>query len=79
MPIAGDMIYGAHWPLLSQIKKDFSQNKKGKEPPMIRRFALHAHALEFLGINRQGVSIHAEYAKDMKVLLRQLRKYDYRS
>lgn len=75
-PIAGDLIYGGSWPLLSKIKKKYSYNRTGEEQPLITRFALHARSLQFKDKKGESIEITADYPKDFAVFLKQLRKYD---
>ena len=63
-------------PYLSRFKKNFSANRNDEERPMIGRFALHAHSLEFEGMDGEPIKIIAEYPKDMAVFIKQLRKFD---
>jgi 23S rRNA pseudouridine955/2504/2580 synthase len=73
-PITGDALYGGKMFYLSSLKKNYRLKKWTDEQPLIRRFALHAHALEFKLINGAQVKIEAPYPKDMRVLVAQLEK-----
>lgn len=75
-PIAGDALYGAKMPMLSELKKNFSLGKYKEEKPMITRVALHAYNLKLKGMNDEDLDITAEYPKDLAVFLKLLRKYD---
>lgn len=73
-PITGDVQYGGKMFYLSSLKKKYNLKQWTDEQPLIKRFALHAHALEFLLINGEKVKIEAPYPKDMRVLVSQLEK-----
>ncbi len=73
-PITGDSQYGGKLFYLSSLKKNYRLKKWTDEQPLIRRFALHAHALEFTLINGEKAKIEAPYPKDMRVLTSQLEK-----
>jgi 23S rRNA pseudouridine955/2504/2580 synthase len=75
-PIVADKIYGGELPFLSDLKKKFNLKKGSEEQPMINRFALHAHALNFQDINGKTLNIVADYPKDFNVFLSQLKKFD---
>jgi 23S rRNA pseudouridine955/2504/2580 synthase len=75
-PITADEIYGGTQPYLSKIKRNFSMAKDDSETPMIARFALHAHSLEFTGMDGAVIKIEANYTKDFAVFLKLLRKYN---
>jgi 23S rRNA pseudouridine955/2504/2580 synthase len=70
--IAGDELYGSQTPMLSKIKRKLS----GEDRPLIERFALHAHQLEFKDLNGDMKCVTAPYAKDFDVFLKLLNKYD---
>ena len=73
-PIIGDELYGGKPFYLSSIKKKFSLKKNTVEEPLIKRFALHAYKLVLTTRNEEEISIEAEYPKDFRVLLTQLRR-----
>jgi 23S rRNA pseudouridine955/2504/2580 synthase len=73
-PITGDVLYGGKMFYLSSLKKNYRLKKWTDEQPLIRRFALHAHALEFNLISGEKVKIEAPYPKDIRVLIGQLEK-----
>ncbi|MFT6112558.1 MAG: 23S rRNA pseudouridine955/2504/2580 synthase [Bacteroidia bacterium] len=75
-PIAADTIYGGKQPYLSKLKKNFTLNRTEEERPMIARFALHAHTLEFKDMDGETLKISADYPKDIAVFLKQLRKFN---
>ena len=58
--------------MLSKIKRKLS----GEDSPLIARFALHAHQLEFKDFNGDMKCVTAPYAKDFDVFLKLLNKYD---
>jgi 23S rRNA pseudouridine955/2504/2580 synthase len=70
--IAGDELYGSTIPMLSRIKRKIS----GEDRPLIERFALHAHQLEFTDLSGSVKVVTAPYAKDFEVFLKLLSKYD---
>ncbi len=72
-PVAADLMYGGHLSYLSEIKKKFSGEI---EKPLIPRFALHAHSVEFEDMHGKTRYFEAPYPKDMAVLLKQLRAFD---
>ncbi|MCU0447469.1 MAG: RNA pseudouridine synthase [Microscillaceae bacterium] len=73
--IVGDAQYGGLPVYLSELKRNFNLKKDAEELPLIQRFALHAHKLEFSLLDQTTVSIEAPYPKDFKALLIQLRKF----
>lgn len=72
--ITGDEQYGGKKFYLSSLKKNYRLKKWTEEQPLIRRFALHAHALEFTLINGEKKKVEAAYPKDIRVLVSQLEK-----
>ncbi len=72
-PLVNDELYQGAPLYLSQIKKKFNLKKDTEEQPLIKRFALHAHALVFDN-HKEKVTIVAEYPKDLAVLKKQLEK-----
>lgn len=75
-PITADTIYGGQLPYLSRLKRNFTPSKQQEETPMIHRFALHAAALTFTGMDGTPITVEAPYPKDMAVLIKLLDKYD---
>jgi 23S rRNA pseudouridine955/2504/2580 synthase len=73
-PITGDNLYGGKMFYLSSLKKNYRLKKFTDEQPLIRRFALHAHSLEFNLLNGEKLKVEAPYLKDMRVLVSQLEK-----
>jgi 23S rRNA pseudouridine955/2504/2580 synthase len=64
---------------LSMIKRKVHQGKDSEEKPMIGRFALHAHSIEFTNMQGEPVCITAPYANDFEVFVKLLDKYDTES
>ena len=74
-PIMCDKIYGDGKPFfLSHVKsKYFSE---GDEKPLLSRTALHAESISFFHpINNERISFTAEIPKDMRSVLKYLRKF----
>ena len=70
--IVGDNMYGGKPFFLSEIKRNFKIGKYEEEQPLIKRFALHAFGLS-LPTEKGELSVEAEYPKDMRVLIKQLK------
>lgn len=70
--IAGDELYGAHIPFLSEIKRKMS----GTDSPLIQRFALHARSVSLALPDGNTCTVEAPYYKDFEVFLKLLHKYD---
>jgi RluA family pseudouridine synthase len=70
--IAGDEQYGGHPVLLSTLKRKFNLKNGTEEEPLMKRMALHAFSLEFLGLDGKKLKVEAPYPKDFRVLLKQL-------
>ncbi|GGH19507.1 RNA pseudouridine synthase [Sphingobacterium alkalisoli] len=74
--IVGDLMYKGKPIYLSQIKKrGFTISKDQDEQPIIRRFALHSKAVEFV-LDGKKYAFEAQYPKDFATLLKQLEKFD---
>lgn len=71
-PITGDDTYGGKAFYLSSVKRGFNLKKDSTEEPFMKRMALHAYSLSFLGLNGQRLEISAPYPKDFNALLKQL-------
>lgn len=71
-PIAGDVTYGGKAFYLSSIKRGYNLKKEAEEEPFMKRMALHAYSLSFLGLNGEKLEITAPYPKDFGALLKQL-------
>lgn len=72
IPISGDETYGGKKFYLSSIKRDYNLKKNAEEEPFMRRMALHAHSLSFMGLNGDKIEVSAPYPKDLAALLKQL-------
>lgn len=74
-PILCDKLYGEGKPLfLSQIKRNW-RGDRFEEKPLISRQALHAYSLTFKHPSSlKEITFTAEYRKDMRTVLAQLRK-----
>lgn len=75
-PLVCDDIYGDPKPiLLSSLKKNFKLSKAAEEErPILNRLALHSHRLKFT-LNGIQHELEAEVPKDMRAVLKQLRKW----
>lgn len=71
-PITGDEMYGGKPFLLSSIKRGFNLKKDTEEQPFMKRMALHAHSIGFLGVNGEKIMVTAPYPRDLSALLKQL-------
>lgn len=76
LPLVGDVLYGGKPAYLSMIKRKVHQSKDSEEKPMIGRFALHAHSIEFTNMQGELITITAPYANDFEVFVKLLDKYD---
>ncbi len=76
LPLVGDTLYGGKPAYLSMIKRKVHQSKDSEEKPMIGRFALHAHSIEFTNMQGELITITAPYANDFEVFVKLLDKYD---
>lgn len=72
--IVNDDMYGGKPLLLSSLKKNYNLKKWTEELSLINRFALHAFELKFRGLNDELIHVKAEYPKDFRVLVEQLKK-----
>ncbi|TRX56229.1 RluA family pseudouridine synthase [Fulvivirga sp. M361] len=72
--ITGDPLYGGKPFYLSSIKRNYNLGKWEEELPLIKRHALHAHALSFKDLSGNEVAVKAEYPKDFRVVVKQLDK-----
>ena len=75
-PIICDPLYGDGKPImLSAFKKKYKLSQHDEEErPMISRLALHSFKLEFNDAHGKKHSIEAALPKDMRALLKQLKK-----
>ncbi len=73
-PILCDPLYGKNAPVfLSEIKNNW-RGDRYKERPLLARLALHAYSLKFTHpVNGKRIEVVAEYPKDLKSLITQLR------
>jgi len=71
-PICGDTTYGGKVFYLSSVKRGYNLKKDTQEEPFIKRFALHAQRLSFLGLRGEKIEVLAPYPKDLTALLNQL-------
>lgn len=74
-PIACDDHYGGKPVFLSDMKKNFNLKKDTEEQSLMKRVALHAFYLEFIGLAGETIKTEAPYPKDFNVLVKQLEKY----
>lgn len=73
-PIVCDPTYGGKDVYLSELKKNFNLKQETEEQPIMRRVALHAHSLSFIGLNGELIKVEAPYPKDFGVLVKLLEK-----
>lgn len=74
--IVGDTMYKGKPVFLSDIKRrGYSLSKGQEEQPIMKRFALHAHALS-INLDGKEYQFEAPYPKDFATLLKQLDKFD---
>ena len=71
-PLVHDELYKGDKLYLSQIKRRYNLKEETEEQPLIKRFALHAHSFSFDSF-KERVQLEAEYPKDFRVLIKQLR------
>lgn len=74
-PITGDEVYGGKPLYLSAVKRHYNLKQWEEELPLIKRIALHAHSLEFKGMDGKPIRVEAPYPKDFAVAVKQLQKY----
>ena len=76
-PVVCDDLYGDGAPvLLSSIKKRFKLSKSDdEEKPILARLALHSWKLSFT-FNEELFKLEAELPKDLRALLKQLKKWN---
>ncbi|PWJ39320.1 RluA family pseudouridine synthase [Sediminitomix flava] len=73
-PIAADILYGGKFPFLSDIKRKFNLKQQTEEQALIKRVALHARAIVFNDVNGEPIAAEADYPKDIRAFVNQLRK-----
>lgn len=76
-PLVVDPLYGGQEALLlSSFKRRYNQNRKREERPLLSRLSLHAARIVFRSPARdEEVVVDAPFPKDMRVALKQLRKW----
>lgn len=74
--IVADEMYRGKPVFLSTLKKGYRLAKDEEEQSIIKRFALHARKIKFLGLDSQEIEIEAPYPKDFATLLKLLDKFD---
>jgi 23S rRNA pseudouridine955/2504/2580 synthase len=74
--ITGDDMYGGKPLFLSKIKRHYKLAKDTDELPVLKRFALHAQAIQFKTMNGTSVTVEAPYPKDFDAGLKLLFGYD---
>jgi len=77
LPLAIDPLYNPRGPgrlLLSSFKRGYRPPLEG-ERPLIARLTLHAHRLEFSGMDGETIQLEADLPKDFRAVLAQLRKF----
>ncbi|TAF35022.1 MAG: RNA pseudouridine synthase [Cytophagales bacterium] len=75
-PLVADTQYGGSHLFLSELKKRFNMKKFEEEQPLMKRVALHAFGIQFLGMKGELVNVETPYPKDLQALITQLNKYD---
>ncbi|HLG29538.1 MAG TPA: RluA family pseudouridine synthase [Candidatus Brocadiales bacterium] len=80
-PLSVDPVYGRRNELyLSELKKDYKHKDDSRELPLISRLTLHAYRLTLdLPSNAERLTIEAPIPKDLKLVLKSLRKYKVRT
>ncbi len=76
-PIACDDTYGGAPLYLSALKRKFNLKRGTEEEALLKRFALHAYAIEFTNVKGELQKIEAPYPKDFAVAVKQLAKHRY--
>lgn len=76
-PMSVDPFYGRRDALyLSELKRDYTFKDNTKEPPLMPRLTLHAYRLTLdLPPDAKHVNIEAPIPKDLKIVLKSLRRY----
>jgi RluA family pseudouridine synthase len=76
MPLAIDPLYASGEPiLLSQFKRGYQASRGREERPLIDRLTLHAEKLGFEHPDGRRVELVAEWPRDLRALLNQLRRH----
>lgn len=78
LPLVADSLHGDRSPLLlSQLKRNYRPPRGGAERPLLARLGLHAQRLAWRDpTSGEPREVEAELPKDLRVALKQLRKYD---
>ena len=71
-PLVHDELYKGDSLYLSHIKRKYNLKEDSVEQPLIKRFALHAFGFSFDSF-KERVKLEADYPKDFRVLVKQLR------
>lgn len=82
LAIVGDEKYGGEYPMLSQIKKNYSPSgrKYRKEQPLVRRVALHARRITYIPFGtEEDFVILCEEPKDLRIFEDKLSRFGRRS
>lgn len=76
-PLTVDPLYGGTEVLkLSDFKRAYVPNRRGEERPLLERLSLHAARIEFRSpATQEAVIVEAPYPKDLRVTLKQLRRW----
>jgi 23S rRNA pseudouridine955/2504/2580 synthase len=75
-PLAGDTLYGGKPFYLSEVKRNYKENRGEEETPLMSRTALHSCALRFEYPEGKKFEVAASYPKDFETTLKMLRKFD---
>lgn len=74
-PIAADVLYGGKLPYLSSLVRRYTSSKR-EENPMLKRFALHAYRISFIGAQNEKIEVEAPYPADLATFHKLLVKND---
>lgn len=76
-PLSVDPVYGRRNALyLSELKKDYKHKSDTKELPLISRLTLHAYKLTLnLPSDGKRLTVEAPIPKDLKIVLKTMRRY----
>lgn len=77
-PVVCDSFYGDGQPfLLSSVKRKYKlSDSEEAETPILNRLALHSYSLHFISEKGKDIFIESPLPKDMKVMVKLLRKWD---
>ncbi len=74
-PLLCDPLYGDGKPVfVSSLKRNYNHSGFDEEKPILARLALHAAKISFTDRNGKFLALEAEMPKDLRALLRQMRK-----